>query len=436
MKLHMSTRYLPGSHYRGTYLRYDTALILKRFFWIERLIVIGEAGWITGIPDFQAKVQLPVMLWQDSLTANALRERVFELRFPSRILEIGDDEALTNLIRQSHAAPTGYAFLAVLARVLKPALRDAYEQYLQLADEIGDGPTYRFLRLAVREKQEHIALLEQLMTRCTPPGEDMRASNEWLNAFIEKFAEVGGISLDRPRPVSLDPGERFHPFEVPQRGDQFHNVRFYWPDIVDSSFPYGEGIRLQLRSAISHFNEIWAVENAGFMIYAFADQLDWEFTLDAARWIYDESRHCRMGYERLTSWGFEDSELPLGTYIYDSCKGQDPLFRLGMLFHFESKNIGKKIERIKSFSRMNDRVSQHDMDFDWADETIHTGYGTKWIAKVLEHRHKQADTNNLFEVKKYCEGLVEQTVRTATEAEISEIKSVVRRMLNKVSAII
>ena len=55
-------------------------------------------------------------------------------------------------------------------------------------------------------------------------------------------------------------------------------------------------MQLQLRSAISHLNEVWAIENGGVMLSAFADILPWEWIHNAARWTYDESRHCRMGY--------------------------------------------------------------------------------------------------------------------------------------------
>jgi len=430
----MSIQYLSGAHKRGSFLRYDTAVILKRFYLVERQLVISQAGWIPGLPSFEAKTLLPHMLWQDAQNANSLRERVFELRFPNRMLEIGDDQVLIDLVRHSCAAPNGYAFLSAMATVWKPALLAVYREYLELADEIGDGPTYRFLQLAAREKEEQIGHLKQLLPTCEEPDEaGKRLAEAWLADLAKKFAEAGGLSLDRPVPVQLAAEAAFAPAEVARRGGEFQHVRFYWPDIVDAAFPYGEGLQLQLRSAVSHFNEVWAVENAGFLIYALAEQLEWEFMVDASRWIYDESRHCRMGYERLKSWGFEDHELPLGTYIYDSCQGQDLLYRLGMLFHFESKNIGKKIERIKSFGQMNDRLSQHDMDFDWADETIHTSYGTKWLAKLLAHRKQETSASDFFDIKHVCEQLVDKQVQTATEAEVAAIKRIASHMLSKVS---
>src|SRR5438093_1123019 len=112
--------------------------------------------------------------------------------------------------------------------------------------------------------------------------------------------------------------------QTPARDPSFTFARYYWPDIIDPQYPYGEGLGLQLRSAVSHLNEVWAVETGGAILQAFAETLGWEFILDAARWTYDESRHCRMGWQRLSDWGFAPVEMPLGSYIYDAPRGQDP----------------------------------------------------------------------------------------------------------------
>jgi len=88
---------------------------------------------------------------------------------------------------------------------------------------------------------------------------------------------------------------------------------------------------------VSHLNEVWAIENGGIILERFASVLPWEWIRDAARWTYDEARHCRMGLERLAAWGFQPEEIPLGTYIYESASGEDPLYRLGMLFFFRNK---------------------------------------------------------------------------------------------------
>ena len=150
---------------------------------------------------------------------------------------------------------------------------------------------------------------------------------------------------------------------------------------------------------------------------------------DAARWTYDESRHCRMGRDRLAAWGYKPEELPLGTYIYDSAAGQDPIYRLGMLFFFETKNIGYKPERVKAFHLIGDAASEHDMDFDWADETMHAGYGRKWLQKLMEIRGE--DSSKFKEIRERCAELVQAVVQTAEPGEVSELRILVDAIVAK-----
>jgi uncharacterized ferritin-like protein (DUF455 family) len=226
------------------------------------------------------------------------------------------------------------------------------------------------------------------------------------------------------------PGARTYTIpDKPARDSRFWPCRFYWPDVVDSTYPYGEGVQLQLRSAISHLNEVWAIENGGLMLSAFADVLPWEWIHNSARWTYDESRHCRMGYERLMSWGLNPAEIPLGTYIYESASGEDPIYRLGMLYFFETKNIRHKPARTQLFHAYGDSVSEHDMDFDWADETMHAGYGKHWLKELLSARGE--DPAAYDQVRENCEKLVSTYVRSATPAEVSNLKEVARALIVK-----
>jgi hypothetical protein len=40
---------------------------------------------------------------------------------------------------------------------------------------------------------------------------------------------------------------------------------------------------------------------------------------------------------------------------------------------------GCKPARAQLFHTYSDTLSEHDMDFDWADETIHASYGKHWL---------------------------------------------------------
>lgn len=426
--------YLPGDHTRGRFMRMDAASILKRFFFLERALIISQSGWLPSIAQFGVKTTLPRFTWQDAMTADALRDRVFELRYPSRMMEVGADAPLVELYEETIHAPNVLAFVLTLARVTKPALLEGYRAYLAEADEIADGPTIRFLRIAVREKEQQVKRLEEYarkMAQLAP--EQCEAAEAWVAALQAWLGQIGGVQLDAPQVVArpeILPGRKpFMLAQAPARDSRFHLCRYYWPDIVVEDYPYGSGLTLQLRSAISHVNEVWAVETGGAILYAFAEQLGWEFIRDAARWTYDEARHARMGYERLRGWGFEPREIPLGSYIYDSAAGQDAIYRLGMLHYFETKNIGKKTRRAREFASYEDRVSQHDMDFDWADETIHAHYGRYWHEALREQQPERIPS--VEEVHRQCDELVEAEVARATDEDREDILQVAGAMIEK-----
>lgn len=416
-------------------MRFDTAQLLKRFFFCERSLLVSQAAWIPAIAPLEVKTGLARFIWQSAETAHALRERVFELRFPSRLLEEeGADHALIELfaaVKDSSSVP---AFLLSVGKVFLPALRDAYHDYLEASDSIADGPTHRFLSLAVSDKTEQIQAFEQWAESAVSENPQLReAAHAWTDSVANRLQEIGGVGVGPSSSAAAAgplPGARAYATPAhPARDARFWPCRFYWPDVVDSSYPYGEGMQLQLRSAISHVNEVWAVEAGGVILSSFADVLPWEWIHDSARWTYDESRHCRMGYERLMAWGLDPAEIPLGTYIYESAAGQDPIYLLGMLYFFETKNIRHKPARAQMFHSYGDSLSEHDMDFDWADETLHAGYGKHWLKELLRVRGE--DPAAYDEVRERCGKLVSDYVATATAKEIADLKAVAGALIAK-----
>jgi hypothetical protein len=437
-----ASEFLLTPQQRARWMRLDTAQLLKRFFFCERSLLITEASWIPAIAPLEIKTNLARYIWQSAETANSLRERVFELRFPSRMMqEEGADCALIALFDKVKDAPSVPAFLFTVGRVLLREMRDAYEAYLKASDVIADGPTHRFLALAIAEKTEQINGFESwIAAAVTQNSEAWSEAAAWANEIAKRLADLGGVGTESP--ASSDsgplPGAKRYSIPIhPARDQRFWPCRFYWPDVVDPSYPYGEGIQLQLRSAISHVNEVWAVEAGGVILSAFADTLPWDWIHNSARWTYDESRHCRMGYERLLAWKLDLSEIPLGTYIYESATtaGSDdiPINLLGMLFFFETKNIRHKPERARLFRSYGDSLSEHDMDFDWADETLHASYGKRWLKELLA-THGQ-DPSAYEDVRKHCEKLVSDYVRSATPKEIADLKTAAERLLNQAKQI-
>ena len=413
-------------------LRIDTATVLRRYWHLERALILTCGGWIPATARLETKAALAETAWQMSLTANELRERVFELRYPERALEREPDAALIETFEASVNAPDANSLLRVLSEVLLPALRVSYHRYLDLSDPLADGPTYRFLQLGAAERADQETALAQAAT--TEPAS--ARGEVWLEAMRARVQELGGVSVDtNPEGVGpmKDEGVPFALAEQPARDERYFQCSFYWPDNFDPSFPYGEGPRLQLRTAISHLNEVWAVETAGAILHGLGPSLGWDFVVDAARWCYDESRHMRMGQMRLAGWGFEPAETPLGGYIYESCAGHSTVHRLAMLAFFETKNIGKKAQRAEMFGTLGDVSSQRDMEFDWADEAIHAGYGRRWLGEALALEEPGRDWRSVLAE---CEELVAARVARASDEEKAALVRQAENLIVKAEAML
>jgi Protein of unknown function (DUF455) len=253
----------------------------------------------------------------------------------------------------------------------------------------------------------------------------------WLAELGATLNRLGGLGIQPPAadvrvPDTIDGGRSFAPSDPPAADDHYFSCTYYWPDVIDPAYSYGEGVALQLRSAISHLNEVWAVDAAAHMLFALTDELGWEFVLDASRWLYDESRHMLMGKKRLDSWGLAPELVPLGSYISDACHGQDPIIRLGMLGYFETKNIGKKRERAEVFATMGDETSERHMEFDWADETIHAEYGRRWLKSLLDLRGSSG--SEYPAILDRCEELVSAKIAAATDEDRALIRGCADRL--------
>jgi hypothetical protein len=383
--------------------RVDTAQVLTRFHYLARAIALACGGWIAATPKLEIKAALARAAWQHVLAGDALRERVFELRYPNRFLEEGSDAPLIGVYEAGIDAPDAASFLDGLTGALLPDFAVRLQGFLAATDELDDGPTARILEQALGDVQEQLAALH--------PGETSAPDTvTWVLRLRD-----GLETLEAPA------GTPFRLADVPARDEAYLASSFYWPDAIVPGYPYGDGVALQIRAAVSHLNEVWAVDTAGAILHGLAPELGWEWIRDAGRWCYDEARHMLMGKRRLEGWGLPAALIPLGGYIYEACAGQDPLYRLGMLGYFETKNIGRKRERAAAFHAMGDTTSETDMEFDWADETLHAEYGRRWLKALLTRRGE--DPGTWQAVLDRCEALVADRVGRATEDDRTRITS-------------
>src|SRR5207253_3407866 len=202
----------PGKEVRE---RVDTAQVLTRFHYLERALTIACAGWVPAAPLLEQKAALSRISWQCALAADALRERVFELRYPSRLLEAGADEPMIGVYEAAIRAPDPDSFVRGLSEVLFPSLLGEYWAFLEATDALDDGPTIRILEAAARDKGEQMSAL---------------AADTGDSAWPDELRR----SLDTLEPPA---GTPFAIAEDPARDDRYAVSSFYWPDTLDPSYP-------------------------------------------------------------------------------------------------------------------------------------------------------------------------------------------------------
>ena len=403
----------------------DAAHILKRYFLLQRELVLMQAGWLPGTANMDIKLALAEFLWQDALIARELRQRVLELRFPERLIVPDADETLINWWRTFRDAPDGEAFAVGLHAILKPMLRDAFQAYLDLSDPLDDAPTRRILQHALQDLDDQAARWSDLLVDIQSKSNVIK----WLSDLQRARAEAGAdLLIGAPR--SAYPAiESRTPFQIARyavRDPRYPLLKFAWPDRIDPARGPGEGLQLQIRVAVHHANEIWATEMAAAVLFDLADRAPHEFLDDAARWCFDESRHCRMGLSRFKSFGYSIDQIPLDTFSYDAGATLDAVTRLGIIFYFETTYIHTKPQRAKIFYETGDRLSSHDMDYDWADEQIHTHYGSHWLKYFLE---LEGDTRTPLQIRDAAEASVWQIRATLTPDDEAATQAVFDRTM-------
>jgi hypothetical protein len=111
----------------------------------------------------------------------------------------------------------------------------------------------------------------------------------------------------------------------------------------------------------------------------------WEFQLDYARQLWDETRHAMMGTAAFEARGVDWTRLPLNVgFALRLNLHADPLERQVMLFAIEQSlmpaETGKRSEYATA-QEAGDALSAHFHDYDWADEVLHAQIGRRWLKR-------------------------------------------------------
>ncbi|CAN5547596.1 hypothetical protein BH09CHL1_BH09CHL1_07770 [soil metagenome] len=361
----------------------DSANLLKRLYLTEREIMRTLGAWHISIANWELKLATPRDWWHDSLHADALRNRVLELRYPRRDVDSDHDPELVHFLGELAKARTDAEHARGIYEVARPALVRAYRAYESNGDRLNDAPSFYHLNHNVVEEEVQIAEMAPIIAALSE--QERLDAQPWVDYLEALLGSIGGLLGDLPRTAApSDHPEANRPaYVIPDRC--VRDPRFL-PAVVESpTRPAKTERERQVWLAIDHANEVWAVEVPGAFMWHFSD-MPWQFYLDVARWGYDELRHALMGMRRLEAWGFEMGiDYPMVGDPYHAIieKGGDLRDVLALLYYFERQAPAYKQQEKKHYDASGDTATAQDVDFDWADEAIHLRYGYTWLNQML-----------------------------------------------------
>ena len=395
----MAVKVLPNSRIIAEHSRVDNASYsLKRLYVAERTLMRTLSAWFVGTAQWDLKRLLGEHMWQTAQHADVLRTRVLELRYPRRDVDRKYDPGVLAFMAEMAKATDPQEFVAGVYGVVLPGLVAGYRAYLERADPLDDAPTVYRLRHILTDKEAQIEAMRALVARVLPaerPGD--APWRDYLSRLLDSIGGFDGLGERAPAPdnhacagrpafdvtrtTQRDPRWRPALFHLPHENKYDEAGRLAWKRIE----ALDKRVAMQVWSAISHFNEIWAAEVPASVMWDLPSE-PWDFYLDLARWTWDETRHSTMGYRAMQGWGWDVADLSPWAYSLYNAQAHVPATqRLALLHYYEQGLLqaGTKQVELKILESAGDEGSSQDMDYDWADEAIHVSYGYKWLRHLL-----------------------------------------------------
>jgi hypothetical protein len=347
--------------------------LLNRYRFIEYETLRILAGWLPATAPMELKLAMGRLLWEDSQHVQHLYQRLREIQTPA--FRPPDDEALEHLMAELLHAPTEWDLLAGIFRVIKPALVQSYRWHMDQTFANPDAPTLYALKHILVDEEEQVRWARQALA-AHPRG-------EWEDYVAGLLAAAGGVSGSEERSARPAPPSSRTTFVAPReaaRDERFSAAERRAGQRSDADDPATR----RLQEFEGYSQEMLAAETMALVIFL-SPQMPWEFTYDAARHCYDETRHCRLGIEWLAIHNLDYRQVPQNTRIYAWRSQYDPAIQYCLLtMGNESHVFPYRHESLATYQKLGDQLSIQYISYDMADERQHVAFGHKWLPELME----------------------------------------------------
>ena len=341
------------------------------------------AGWLPQVATFELKCEIGRSLWEDALHVNALYLRLREIQSPA--FQKPSDTTLVTLMSELLHAPDEFALALGVFRVVTPSLIEALATHETATFPNSDLPSVYAIKHALLDLRAQQERVEPLLEMAEKTGKIRPAARAWERYVSELLASAGGVSglKERPQHPPTAPACRIE-FRAPReaaRDERFTN-RAADLEPMPGENNYQEHTVEEFER---YSTEMLAAETVALAMFSFT-KMPWEFHFDAARHLYDEVRHCLMGYEWMRRHGLDPYQSPQYLHIFKWRSQFPPVMQYCMLtMGNEVHAFPYRHRRVEAHQKSGDQLSEQFVRYDIADETQHVRFGNRWLPELLNH---------------------------------------------------
>jgi len=357
--------------------------LLNNYRHVEHEAMLQLAGWLPRTATFELKCEMGRSLWEYSQHVNALYLRLREIQSPA--FQKPSDQGLVRLVAELIHAPDEFAYCCGLYRVVLPSLMAALVSHGTATFPNSDQPSVHLIDHALLDLQAQRRRIEPRLKKAERAGKFTAATRAWERYIARLLAACGGVSgLDQRRPGPAGPPACRMEFVAPREAAR--DERFTTPFADQNAMPTEENYREHTVEEFERYStEMLAAETVGLVLFS-THGMPWEFQYDSARHLYDEVRHCLMGYEWMRAHDMDPFQSPQYLHIYKWRSQFPPLMQYCMLtMGNEVHAFPYRHRRVEAHHQAGDTLSEQFVRYDIADETQHVRFGKRWLPELIKH---------------------------------------------------
>ncbi len=353
--------------------------ILKRYAFLERACMRTLAGWLPGVPEWDAKNEFGLHLWESADSADQIYARLRELRTyqPERGLSSG----LKTLAQQLDDAGNTAEVVATVYLVIKRALLEAYRSHPEATWSDFDRPTVKVTEKLLPATERQVAWAEQFLAGIAANYPGWQSWQAYIAGLLAADGGASGTDTSQAAP----PRPAGHPLLLPWEECQRMSD---WP-IFDPSVDFEPDRKAEPEAhrlwRFKHYlNEMTAAETLGSILWL-TPEMPWEYQFNVSRHLWDEIRHSQLGQVRVQQLGLKIEDVPQVVQIYNVMMTLPAVDQYALLTTvIEPNGMPEKTANREHWEAIEDEISAAAVSYDWSDENFHVRWGKKWTPVLLE----------------------------------------------------